>query len=231
MKNVFLIFVSLFAAGVVSASPVQVSVPFQRAYIPGGFDSNDVVEFVVEGAFPNSCYRPGFTGAVVTREGRQIQIRSTAFLYSGLCLDVIIPFNQTINLGVLEAGRYDVVQPGVAGRLGELRVREATTNDADDFLYAPISQAMFQPRSSGGDVILTGEFTSSCMTLDRVLITVENSAVVVQPIARLEAGSRCQRGSFPFQRSVTVRGARPGRYVLHIRSMNGNAINSLIDIR
>lgn len=226
-----LLFLSAAASAQTAPSPKLVNVPLRTAYVPGGFDSNDVVQFVVEGYFPNSCYRPGVASARVNRPARMIEVSQTAFQYSGLCLEAIIPFDQVINVGVLEAGRYDIVQPGVRGRLETLNVRATVATEPDEYLYAPVSQALFQSRGGGaGDVIVTGEFTLSCMSLDTLRVSVEPRAIVVQPIAKVEPGQPCSNGVFPFQRSVSLRGA-PGRYVLHVRSMNGKAINSLVDIR
>lgn len=222
---------SVASLPVAFAGPTPVVVPFQRAYVPEGFDSNDVVEFVVESAFPSTCYRPGIAGAAVHRAGRRVEIVSTAFLYTGACYDVMVPFSQTITLGPLEAGTYEIVQPGSRGPLGRLVVAPARGSEPDDFLYAPISQALFQPRGAGGDLVLTGAFPASCLTLSEVRVAVEPTAIVVQPIARMDDSRTCVRGSFPFQKVVPLPPAPRGRYVLHVRSMNGNAVNSLIDIR
>lgn len=231
MKTIFAVLMFMMMGSMVSAAPVAVQAPIKRVYAPQGFDSNDVVQFVVEGYFPNSCYRPGFVGATVRQNEHVIEVSSQAFRYSGICLEVIIPYDQVITVGTLGPGTYRIVQAGSRAQLSALPIRASISDDPDDFMYAPISQALFQERGGGsGEVLLKGEFPLSCMVFDRIDVAVEPSAIVVQPIVKLDPNQTCVKGSYPFQRSVGVRGA-PGRYVLHVRSMNGKAINSLVDIR
>lgn len=230
MKLIFLAFLNLLAVSAM-ASPTVVHVPYQRAYIPEGFDSNDAIEFVLEGAFPSTCYRPGFVGALVQRIGNRIEVDSTAFFYDGLCLDVMVPFSQTVLLAPIPAGRYTVAQARSPNVLGELIVKPALSAEPDDQLYAPISQAMFQQRGGGGEVLLTGTFPTNCFSIADVQVKVGRSAIVLLPIATSSQGTSCVPAAVPFQRRVVIPSIPRGRYVLHVRSMNGHSVNSLIDVR
>lgn len=228
MKSLFFVLTMMMGFAASAAEPVQVAMPFQRLFAIDGFDSNDVVQLTFEGRLPNTCYRVGPAQARVAA-GR-IEVVSTAYLYDGPCLEVLVPFEQSIEVGPLPAGRYVVTQAGVPGVFGELVIRGATSTAADDFLYAPIAQSWFQPARGGGRLLLSGNFPLSCMSLSEVRVTPGRAAIVVQPIVKVDETRPCRAGSFPFQQSVQLQGVAPGRYALHVRAMNGKATTTLIDV-
>jgi hypothetical protein len=235
MKNLF---TKVLAASVLTLpclaiaqeEPRPVEVPLERAYIPRGFDANDQAQMVVEGWFRDSCYRFGTAQIKVDYTNKTIKVRPIALLYGGICLDVMVPFQKTIDLGMLPPGRYSVSQTN-GGSLGEVTVSPSMTNEPDDYLYASVSQAYLDVKNGGERIVLAGEYSNTCMRMVDIKVTVEPSVIVVQPITKLIAGDNCRRGRFPFEEVVNIRVLRAGRYLLHVRSMNGNAINSLVDIQ
>lgn len=237
MKQLFfnaLSIVSLVAvAGIANAQiePTKVGSAYSHMYSPGGFDSNDHVQIVGEGIFRNTCYRPAQTKVRVDETARQIIVGPAAYEYQGLCLQVILPYNRVIDVGLLKPGKWEVLQGPQAERLGEINVRAAITDSADDFLYAPVSQAFFQQKGTGAEVLIAGEFSNSCMTLDNVQVTIEPEVLVLQPIAKMASTGACKDGQFPFNKKVSVKILPAGRYLLHVRSMNGNAVNTLVDMK
>jgi hypothetical protein len=110
-------------------------------------------------------------------------------------------------------------------------VRQSTTDNTDDYLYAPISQAYYSQSKTGRTIILTGEFSNSCMTLTSVKVDIQPEVIVLQPISDMANRANCTAGQFPFSKTVDINAAKPGRYLLHVRSLNGNAVNSLIDVK
>ena len=72
--------------------------------IPSGFD-NDAPIAVISGLFPNSCYSWD-KSEVKTIDKSTQEIRSFANIRQGMCLMVIIPFSEEVNLGKLEAGEH-----------------------------------------------------------------------------------------------------------------------------
>jgi hypothetical protein len=220
-------------AGVAHAQvePTKVGAIYSHMYAPGGFDSNDHIQIVGEGVFRNTCYRPAVTKVQVNEATRQILVGPAAYEYSGFCLQVLLPFNRVIDVGILKPGRWEVLQGPQAERLGDLNVRAAITENPDDFLYAPISQAFFQQRGTSAEVLISGEFQSSCMKLEDVKVTIEPEVLVLQPIARMETSQPCSDGKFPFNKKVTVKILPAGRYLLHVRSMNSNSVNTLFEMK
>jgi hypothetical protein len=97
---------------IVSASqavpPVHdVTVGVSDAFVPGGFDSHSEAFVVVNGMFPNGCYR--WKGAEVQHmDGLSHEIRSVASVSQGLCTMAMIPFTQEVRLGTLESGTHEL---------------------------------------------------------------------------------------------------------------------------
>lgn len=211
--------------------PKVVDTSFASAYIPDGFDTNDQSQMVGEGFFPNSCYRPSMVEVAVDHTARKIYVQPSAYKYDGVCLQMIIPFEREINFGLLKAGGYEVVQTKTRTTMGMINVRVAPSSNADDYLYAPISQAYFDQSTGKKMVRLTGTFTNSCARLVDTMVAVQPKVIVVQPISELVENQNCRSGEFPFVKDVEVPStAKAGRYLLHVRSLNGNAINSLVDL-
>src|SRR5690606_29287612 len=111
-----------------------------------GFDSNDHVQFVGEGLFRNTCYRPATPFAMVDHDRKQIRVGPVAYEYNGLCMQVILPFERVIDVGILKPGAYEVIQEPDGRLLGTIPVKVARSADPDDHLYAPVSQAFFRQK-------------------------------------------------------------------------------------
>lgn len=213
--------------------PSTVQAEFGAGYIPDGFDTNDNVQIVAEGMFPNLCFRPGSVRVNVDHVKKQITLNPTAMHYSGPCLQVMLPWDRVIDLGVLKSGEYSVVQTSrePANRaLGKLKIHAATTASADDFLYAPVSQAFYENKAGKQTLKIAGEFTNSCAKLVDVIVNVQTKVVVVLPVSEMDESSQCQSGKFAFEKLIELPKLAEGRYLIHVRSLSGKSINNLVDV-
>lgn len=214
------------------AQPTLIETSFHTSYIPNGFDTNDQVQIVGEGLFPDTCYRPATPEVVIDHDAKTVTITPRAYRYDGMvCADMVVEYHQVLNLNLLHAGDYKIAQRNVKQEFGQIEIAVAANSDPDEFLYAPIEQAHFSNGSARGtgSIKLNGEFTDSCTQLTNVRVSVQPNVIVVQPIAtRDERGPRCTPGRYPFQRTVEVSGLRSGKYLLHVRSLNAQAVNSLV---
>lgn len=236
MKHFFATALSVLAVAIsISAvaqnsSPAQVPALFTKVYIPKGFDSNDHVQILGEGTFRNTCYRHANTTVKIDEAQKTISLGPVAYEYSGFCLQVILPFERVVDIGLLKAGLWKVVQGSDSSTVGEIAVTPALIDSADDYLYAPVSQAFLKQHNGDVEIVVTGEFSNSCLSLDTVKVDVQADVVVVQPIAKFDQALKCQNGQFAFSKIVHLSGVKAGRYLLHVRSMNGNAVNSLVSV-
>lgn len=218
------------SAAMAQTEPHLLPTHFSAIYAPNGFDSNDNVQLIGEGLFPNTCYRPAPTNVSIDTDRKIISLSPMAYHYNGMCLQVLLPYERVIDLGILKAGTYTVEQLPERSVLGTVQVSPALSENPDDFLYAPISQAFFKQRGSSSEVTLSGDFLTDCMNLKEVKVTIEPKAIVLQPIVQLEERPTCKEGRFPFSKVVKIENITSGRYLLHVRSMNGKAINSLVEV-
>lgn len=213
--------------------PARVAATFDRIYVPGGYDSNDHIQLVGEGRFRNTCYRPAPSRIQIDGRTRSIYVGPVAYEYSGLCLQVVLPFERVIDIGILKAGTWRIFQDKSpsAVPLGEVTVHPALTDIPDDHLYAPVTQAFFEQKGMVNHFYLAGEFQTNCMNIEDIKITIEKEAIVLQPLLKAASGESCEVGRFPFLKKLSVPFIPKGRYLLHVRSMNGNAVNTLISVQ
>lgn len=214
-------------------TPKRVDVSYRRVYIPEGFDTNDRVQIVGAGLFPNTCYKPANVKFRVDHRRMRITVAPMALEYPGICLMVLVPFHQVIDVGLLRAGKYIIAESTSDRELGMVEVKAATVLDADDYLYAPISQAYVQSKSDGSHhLILQGSFSNTCLKFVDVVVNIKDQVIVAQPISELDASGSdpCVDKQVRFEKSIQLDTLVKGRYLLHVRSINGQAINALIDI-
>jgi hypothetical protein len=213
-------------------APVQVSVPLENAYIPGGFDSNDRAQVVVEGHFPNTCYRQGPYLKNLDAKSNVLSINQTAFQYKGMCLMMLVPFTETVQVGIMGANSYKVKDAISQKELGTLPVSLAKNSGPDDHLYASISDA-YVGVIDGSDrvIILQGEFPGDCWRLKEKKVILDGKNVLaVLPIIEKFRNDKCNDVRIPFISTAALPAVKAGRYLLHVRSLNGAAINKLVDL-
>jgi hypothetical protein len=214
-----------------AATPVDgevVAVDATFVFAPVGFDDNDDATIVVDGYLPSGCYRQLRPIVEIDHEARTIKVIPQARYFDVPCIAALVPYWNEIRLGVLAKGSYKVTLN--QGDLQEtLSVAEATNAGPDDYLYAAIDAATVsrQDDSTEQFVKIEGRFTNSCMVLDEVRLVDTGKTINVLPIMRME-GDDCGPIEVEFRRMVKVPDTvTPGRHLLHVRSLNGKAVNYL----
>ena len=203
-----------------------------KGLVPVGFDDNDRVQVVVRGTFPSTCYKVGPHEVKVDAAPKTIVLRQKAYRYKGLCLNVTVAFTQVVEVGLLAEGQY-AIEDNVSGRaIGNFSVTRSTTSNPDDYLYAPVADAYSETDANGHRwLALTGSFPNRCMRMKEVRISYYPEVIVVQPIAEMVAATRyapCTQGEFRYSEKVALRDSLNGGTLLHVRSMDGQAINKFI---
>lgn len=85
----------------------DVVVAITDAYVPSGFDSGSDAFVVVNGIFPNSCYR--LKDSKVEHVGEALhEVTTYATVTEGMCLMVMLPFNKEAHLGRLAVGEHRI---------------------------------------------------------------------------------------------------------------------------
>jgi hypothetical protein len=216
--------------------PALVSVSLSKAYLPVGFDSNDLPQILVAGQFADLCYQVGTQEVKVDAANLRIIILQKAYRYTGNhCWALKVPFEQVTNLPPLSPGDYEVWDGNGGGLIGKLAIAQATYSGpgTDDFPYAPLGEVTLSPRTPfGHNVVVSGVFPNDCLSLREVRVDVQRDVVVVLPILQFTptVSGTCTAGYYPFRKEQALTqllGQHP--YLLHARSMNGQAINRLVD--
>jgi hypothetical protein len=208
--------------------PSLIETHFNQVYVPEGFDDNDNVQIFGVGVYPTACYRNAETTVNVDEVNKTITIVPTAFYYNGICLQVLLPFERVIDVGILKAGVYSIFQNNSQTVLGQVNVRHALQAEPDDELYAPVSQVFVRTVNGMSQITITGEMPSGCMALKEIRVDVQKDVIVLLPIVEMKiAGCKKEKYSFESTKSVSI---KPGQYMMHVRSMNGKSINNRIDV-
>jgi len=210
--------------------PTKVPISFEKIYVPDDFDSNDNVQIIGEGMYANSCFREAETLVRIDHTSKVVYLEPKAYKYDGMCLMLILPFDRVLNLGVLRVGTYTVIQNNSRSILGQIRVRDAKTNEPDDHMYAPVSQAFFYSKNGTNTASIAGSFPLRCLRIKEIKSHIQKDVIVILPIAEVDRSVPCDQGRYPFETSSDLGSIQPGHYLFHVRSMNGRSINSIVDI-
>lgn len=217
-----------------------VQAPVEKVFVPLGFDDNDKVEVIVHGHFPNSCYKTGPASSTVDVVNKKILVTAQAYYYSGAaCAEMIVPFIKTVELkDHIPSGNYKIeVVNNPASETATLSVARSTRPDADDYLYAGVHSATVEQKLTGErEIVLRGQhplLLQGCIKFKEVKVSASSSnVIVVQPITRIELDQSQCRGSvdnhFEYRAPLSAEFDR-GEYVMHVRVLDGNAINQFFD--
>jgi hypothetical protein len=203
------------------------TVSAKNLFAPVGFDDNDMATVVIDGFLPSGCYRLVQPEVVIDQQEKRVTITPQARFYDHPCIEALVPYWQEIQLGVLPVGDYKIAVVGSA--IGEtMGVAESPSAGPDDFLYAAIDEAMVD-RADDSDtyvVKLQGRFTNSCMVLTDIRVIDTGKTINVLPIMTMEDRDDCQPTEVQFRRMVDLPASvSKARHLLHVRSLNGQAIN------
>ncbi len=218
------------------AAPTTTNLLPGKVYVPLGFDSNDSAEIVIEGAYSNTCYRSGMATFNVDEERKKITIYNKTYFHSNsMCLMVIVPYSKVINFGVLKEGNYSLnfVGDGENISMGKLPVAKSSSTVQDDHLYAPIERTTFIEAKNGkpAELILHGVFANSCMSLKEVELRRAPGSDTIAVLPKSEmSGSSCENTSVKFDERVSLEGYGSGRVLLHVRSLNGQSLNTIVNL-
>jgi hypothetical protein len=228
------------ARGSAKATPEQIPSPIQKIFIPNGFDDNDNVEVVLHGEYPNTCYRTGKSGAKIDEETKTITVWATSYRYGSagtFCAQVITPFIQVVKVGLVNRGNYRVVYNEDANIARNLTVKPRTSESPDDYLYAPIENASVLVDERNNQTIqMQGHFPYmliGCMRLKEVVVQRDpEDVLVVLPITEIVNDESCEQmtGDHYFEAAVQVTDPLDQKGLLHVRTLNGNAINQLVTL-
>lgn len=222
-----------------SLSPSKINHLPTALYIPTGFDDNDNSQVTISGQYPNSCYQVGPSRVRVNTDKKSVFVEDQVYKFSkGPCLQMLVDYVKTIDLGLLEKGKYQLFfrsQPGSWSKMNdELDVKESNIHQGpDDHVYAPVEEIRVNSDEAKGpqSVTLLGHFGSSCMQFEDVKVIRNDPKVIeILPIVRVDSKNQdCQKSRVSFEKIVKLDGSLSGKILIHVRSLNGQALNRLVE--
>ena len=225
--------------------PQSLRVVPNNTFIPAGFDDNDTVEVVVSGTLQNTCYRAGSAKVQVDENEMKVVIQNTVNYYPGCwCAEVSSNYKHTVSLGVLKAGKYEVLvqdQKNNSHSQGVLNVAVSKTAAPDDYLYAPVQHVLLensnptphssQPNSDARTIAVRGILSSDCMHLQEMKVSYQTPHIIeILPIASMDQNPNCHAASIPFESRVKVQSPWTGSTLIYVRSLNGQAVSEVVEL-
>ncbi len=226
-----ILFVLMSVAAIADNEPKVIQVAVEKGFMTRGFDDNDNIQITVAGVFPSSCYKLGPTKGEVDAARGTVLVTQTAYFYGGMCFPMKVPFSETVTLGVVKSGVYTVADKTSNKALGEITVVRSTKPESDDFLYAPVTDAYVTDANKTPKLVLNIAMTDRCTKLKEVRIQYQKDVILVLPIIEHEMNVRCPVERGQFQHVETLHEGLKGTYLLHVRAMNGKAINKVVEIK
>jgi hypothetical protein len=228
--------IALLFTSVAYAAPEIILAPVDHLYVPEGFDSNDSVEVVVTGTFPNTCFSRN--NVAVNVKGDIIDIKVTAIApderaASGerFCPQVLVPFKEVIGLGNLQGGEYEirVNEEGAKKVKDTLFVHEATSNSVDDNIYASLD---YVEKKTNQDYVLHGWKYSNCLEMKEIQVVSNNKDTLsILPVMKT-VSEHCPMKGMPVAYPVKLNfdSLKMKQPLLHVRTMDGKSINSIVNL-
>jgi hypothetical protein len=229
------LFVLLFSQ-IALAGPEVILSNVDHLYVPEGFDSNDSIEVVVTGTFPNPCFARNNVIVEVKDASIDLTVTALAPYEKGdaklACPDMVVPFKEVVSIGNLQGGVYDVrVNDKTQTALNDkLNVTEAESRAVDDNIYAAIDRV---EKKSETEYVLHGWRYSMCVDLKTIKVVTNNKDTLsILPIMTKTADV-CPMKGMPTEYAVTLDFStlKMKKPLLHVRTMDGKSVNTVLNVQ
>jgi len=220
---------NVYAAEVVEA-------PVDHVFVPNGFDNNDHVEVIVTGKFPNPCFTRNSYDVNVKDDLININVTSLSMdnPYYTKCEPLRIPFSETVSIGNLQGGKYNIVvnRGGKYEQKESLNIAVASSHSIDDNIYAKIDyvETGFTGGASG-DAILVAQSPSPCLIVDKVTyLSNDKDTLSILPIMKKissDCPEKTERIEIPIKFEPTK--FKFNQILLFVRTLEGRSMNSIIN--
>lgn len=231
-------FFSLILMRTAFAGPEIILSPLDHLYVPKGFDSNDTVEVVITGSFPNPCFsrnqvkvsvRNDVIDITVTALEPDLGLKSS----HSFCPDMVVPFKEVVSVGNLQGGDYDIVvnrQAGLKALRDSLIIGEASSSAIDDNIYEAVE---WMEQKSKNEFILHAVRFSPCYVLKEVkVVSNHKDTLSILPIMK-QVSDFCPMKAVPTSYPVKLdfKDLKVDKPLLHVRTLDGKSVNAIVDQR
>lgn len=242
MKKILFLAITVIVLGAKADHTVETQI--EKVFVPSvGYDSNDNVQVMLDGSLSNQCQQVSDTDVRFDSDNRVFYVRQMAKVrslkechLSPLPRHLGLPghFSKEISLGILKAGEYRVefrTKDGWTGR--SFVVSETQVETTDDEIYAPVSN-FFVPEmmdeTENVQIVLTGVIGSRCLGWKDVEIEQQNDIIIIKPKMQIVSTNFCSITPWPLEKIISLGKLKAGRYMVHVRSMNGQGLSRMFTI-
>ena len=151
-------------------------------------------------------------------------------------MKMLVPFMQEVSVGHLPAGdyRFEFNLTGSQSGRRALNVARNASPTVDTLPYAAVSGVQARDVVMSLEhlwVTVSGVLNSTCTSLDeKVRVMREKDVLVVLPTVKVRHGVLCAQIMVPFQKRIDLGVLDPGIHLIHTRSMNGKAVNKVVNV-
>lgn len=218
-------------------SPQLVPVPIAKAYVPIGFDDNDLVQLVVAGTLTSSCEWTGPATAKVDTVERVIWVQANAIGFLGSCLRTSLPFHGVVDVGLLPAATYTVRDRMTGAVLAMLPVAKAGTIRGtgpyvDDDTYALVDDAFVwrDERTGRLDLVVDVKVQKDCARVRSLAVDYHPDVIVARPTVERSGRGPCGEGWRAIRLRHELRRDLEGTHLVHVRGAWGRALSKLVTV-
>jgi hypothetical protein len=232
MKKFLFVYSLLLAiSSFASRKKEEVMIATTNIHVPRGFDDNDYVTLVITGDLPSTCFLRPYGEAKII-DGH-INISTKAWRVNdpnATCITATIPYMISVPIGPLGQGNYPIsVNANTAdAKQSAITIEQPGSQNIDNNTYANITNVSYKPESK--KLILEGIHPSSCMELKsvQILVNANKDTFSLLPIIE-QIQPLCDRSTKPFVYALDLPELGQKDIVFHIRKMDGNALNYLLN--
>lgn len=212
--------------------PILKNIPVKHIYIPKGFDSNDNVEVVVTGTLPNLCHKAPQVEIKKTEHDISVSLKTLYYSKSNpYCPEMAVPFSKVISLGSFKPGIYEIIvnKDSDFEKLENLMVRSPKSDSIDEYQYAYVDT--IKKNLDKKTVTLSGYNPSDCFEISKVdYLSNEQDTYSILPRMK-QISDFCPMKLTPFSITWKIPKERldSKKVLLHVRTLNGNSLNKIIN--
>lgn len=230
MRFMVYVLMSFYILPVLAFAADPVTIAADRLFVPDGYDQNDEIIVVLDGSLPDTCYQIKKPEFKIDEAHFTIVITPQAWINTGNCVATPVPYSLEVDFGTLKPGIWevDVVNSNIHR---DLKVDPSASASPDDFVYAPVEQARIEFNQPQGrkELILKGHIFANCLDWQAISILDQGEVIVVLPVLK-RISEQCESANLAFTKRVNLPTTMsPGRHLVHIRSLNGRALNIVFD--
>ncbi|MEQ1877072.1 MAG: hypothetical protein ABL958_10530, partial [Bdellovibrionia bacterium] len=171
MANVIALFLTAISS-VAAASTL--TVPVDKVYVPEGFSSGEMIQFVSEFQRPSACYNTEKTSVEVDSNSRVVRLTQRLTEREGFCTQAVETMRRDLNLGPLPDGFYEIFDSVSGLQLGSFEVSGARPE-----LNRMVTITATHSDLSNGILEIQGQLPSSCTEVRTVRAVHDRVDVIV----------------------------------------------------